>query len=182
MEIILASQSPYKKHALDILDIPYKTIPSNFNESSIKNKNPKTLANILSKAKAKKIGQNHKNAVIIASDLFVVLNNKILEKPKDKKEALKMLNALSEKKFDIVTGLAVYNTKTKNMLSAVETCTVTFRKLDKYEINNYIKKYPVLKCAAAFESDGLLRFAKHINGNYNFRAAIPVNKLPLPTK
>lgn len=38
-------------------------------------------------------------------------------------------------------------------------------------------RFPAVKCAAAFEADGLLRFAEHIQGSYNFKAAIPVDKL-----
>ena len=88
-----------------------------------------------------------------------------------------MLYMLSGESFEIVAGLAVYNAETKKMLSTTETCTIKFRDLDKYEIEDYISRYPVLKCSAAFESDGLLRFAERVNGNYNFRTAIPVNKL-----
>jgi len=176
MKIILASQSPFRKLALGILGINYETIPSNFDESSILDDNPKILARKLSEAKALSVGRSNEG-VIIASDLFVVLDDEILEKPKDEKEALEMLKMLSGNSFDIVTGLAVYNTETKRLLSTTECCGVIFRDLSECEIKDYIARYPVLKCAGAFEGDGLLRFAEQIKGNYNFRAAIPVNKL-----
>ncbi len=179
MKIILASQSKFRKKALDILGLEYETIPSNFDEQSIRDGNPKELARKLSEAKAREIGQSEKDAIIIAADLFVVFNNKIYEKPKDEKKAFEMLKSFSGNIFEIITGLAVYNSQTNKMLSTVETCLVKFRELLDDEINDYISRYPVLKCSAAFEGDGLLRFAEHIEGKYTFRTALPVNELVL---
>jgi len=175
--IILASQSPFRKHALEILGLEYEIMPSNIDESAIRHNDPHTMARMLSEAKAIEIGKNQKSATIIAADLFVVHQNKILEKPADIKEAKEMLHTLSGSKFDIVTGLAVYNSKTGKLLSSSDTCKVTFRKLLDLEIDDYITRYPVTTVAGAFEADGLLRFAERIEGNYNFKAALPVNKL-----
>jgi septum formation protein len=179
MKIILASQSPFRKHALDVLGLKYETIPSNIDESAIRHKNPNELAQLLSKAKAKKIGEENPNAIIISADLFVVHDNKIIEKPRDENHAKEILKSFSEKTFEIVTGLAVYNSKTNNLLCASEICKVRFRKLSDFEINDYVSRFPAVKCAGAFEADGLLRFAEYIEGNYNFKTAMPVNKLIL---
>ena len=179
MRIILASKSQFRKHALEVLGLSYETVPSNFDESTIRNKNPNKLAQMLSEAKSKKIGENHSNSIIIAADLFIVHKQKIYGKPKDENEAKEMLKALSGHSFDIITGLAVYNSQSKKMLSTSESCQVKFRNLSDFEIDDYISRYPVIKCAAAFEADGLLRCAEYIQGNYNFRTAIPVNKLIL---
>jgi len=177
MKIILASQSPFRKHALEVLGLECEVIPSNVDESSIRHKDPNELAQLLSKTKAKKIGEECKNAIIIAADLFVLHNNKIIGKPKDENHARDMLKSFSGETFEIVTGLAVYNSNTQKLLSASESCKVKFRDLSDFEINDYILRYPVVKCAGAFEADGLLRFADYIEGNYNFKTALPVNKL-----
>lgn len=179
MKIILASESQYRKHALDILGLKYETIPSHIDEKAIRDENPRELARKLSEAKALTIGKAHLGAVVIAADLFVVYNNKIYEKPRDETEAHQMLSSLSGNKFEIVTGLAVYRHETNKMLSTTQVCEVTFRALIPEEIKDYIARYPVLKCAAAHEADGLLRFAENISGNYNFKAALPVNDLVL---
>ena len=70
-----------------------------------------------------------------------------------------------------------YNSKTKKLLSSSDVCKVTFRKLLDLEIDDYIARYHVTTFAGAFEADGLLRFAERIEGNYNFKAALAVNKL-----
>jgi len=179
MRIILASQSPFRKHALDVLGLKYETIPSNIDESAIRHKDPDELAQLLSRAKALKIGDENADSIVISADLFVVHKNKIIEKPRDENHAKEMLKSLSGDTFEIVTGLVVYNSDTKKLLSTSEVCEVRFRELSDFEIDDYIARFPAVKCAGAFEADGLLRFAEYIKGNYNFRTAIPVNKLIL---
>jgi len=90
MKIILASQSVARRKALEILGLEYEVIPSNFDESSIKEDNPHERARKLAEAKARTVGEKH-NAIIVAADLFVVLDHKNYEKPKDNQEAIQML-------------------------------------------------------------------------------------------
>ncbi|MFH1977784.1 MAG: Maf family nucleotide pyrophosphatase [Candidatus Aenigmatarchaeota archaeon] len=177
MRIILASESLFRKHALEVLGLEYETIPSKIDESTIRHENPNELAKLLSQAKAKKIGETQKDAIIIAADMFVVYNNEIIEKPRNEAHGKEMLKLLSGNTFSILSGLTVYNSTTKKLLSSTDVCRVVFRNLTDFEINDYVSNHPVIKYAAAFEADGLLRFAEHIEGNYNFRAGLPVNKL-----
>ncbi|MGL5831402.1 MAG: Maf family protein [Candidatus Altimarinota bacterium] len=177
MRIILASQSPFRKHSLDILGLVYETIPSDIDESAIRHQDPHQLAQMLSQAKAQKIAEQNPDAIIIAADLFVVHKDQIIEKPRDEEHAKQMLKSFSAETFEIVTGLVVHNSNTQKSLSTVEKCQVTFRELSDFEIADYVARFPAVKCAGAFEADGLLRFAERIEGNYNFRTAIPMNKL-----
>lgn len=177
MKIILASQSPYRKHALDILGLSYETIPSNIDEAAIRHPDPHQLAQLLSTAKAQKIAEQQPESLIIAADLFVVHKNQIIEKPRDEEHAKQMLRTFSNQTFEIVTGLVVLNSSTQKLLSTAETCRVTFRDLSDFEIADYVARFPAVKCAGAFDADGLLRFAESIEGNYNFKTAIPMNKL-----
>jgi septum formation protein len=179
MQIILASKSPYRKKALEILGLDFEVHPSNIDEKGIRDVNPYRLAKTLSEQKALSVCKNFKNAIIIASDLFVVHEGRIYEKPNDEKEASSMLKTFSNSYLDIVAGLAVYNTNTEKMLSTSEKYTVKFRELTDYEINDYITKYPVLECAASFESEGELRFAESTCGKYPFLTSLPMNELIL---
>ncbi|MBW3002325.1 Maf family nucleotide pyrophosphatase [Candidatus Woesearchaeota archaeon] len=179
MDIILASNSSFRKNALDILGLKYKVISSNFDEKSIRNENPEELAKELAEAKAKVVGEKNKNAIIIAADLFVVFNNKVYEKPETKNEAFEMLKSFSGNNIDIIAGLAVYNSSTEKMLSSADKYTVKFRELKDYEINDYIERDPVLKLSGAFGPNGLVRFAETIEGHYPFVTALPMSKLIL---
>jgi septum formation protein len=180
MKIILASQSSPRKRALNILGLKYEVIPSNFDEKSIRDKNPYELSRKLAEAKAKEIAKKEKDAIIIAADMFVVFNGEIYEKPKDKKEAFEMLKSFSGNRLETVSGLSVYNSKTGKMLSTCKKYTIKFRKLLDSEIEDYISRYPVLKCAAAYDTDGELRFAESVEaGEFPFTTALPMNELIL---
>jgi len=177
MKIILASQSLFRKRAFDILGLQCETLPSAFDEKSIRANDPHELARRLSESKAMTVGEKHVDAIIVAADLFIVMNHKIYEKPKDLNEAFHMLKSFSGKELEIISGIAVFNSKTQKMLSTSTTCRAKFRELGDDEIKDYISRYPVLKFAAAFDGDGLLRFAECINGSLNFLTGLPVDKL-----
>ena len=93
---ILASQSPRRKELLSQIISEFKIIPSNINEN-IKVNTPEELPLMLSKLKAEEIFKTHQDDTIIAADTIVVLDKKILGKPKNEKEAYKMLTSLSNK-------------------------------------------------------------------------------------
>ena len=179
LRIILASESAQRKHALEVLGLSYEIIPSKIDEKAIRDPDHRELARKLSEAKARTVGEGNLDAVVIAADLFIVYDNKIYEKPRDKEEAYAMLSSLSGNTFEIITGLAVYRNDTQKMVSSTQTCEVTFRTLLPDEIRDYIARYPVLKCAAAFDPDGLLRFAESVRGSYNFRSGLHMNHLIL---
>lgn len=179
MRIILASQSPYRKYAMDLLGLDYEIIPSDIDEKSIRNNDPKRLVEKLSEAKALSVAKKNKDAIIVASDAVVYSDGKIFEKPLDKQRAFEMLNKLSKSECEFITGLVVYNASKNSKLSTVKSCRIKFRSLLDTEIKKYINEFPALNCAGAFEHHGLLFFSEYIKGSYNFRTAIPVSELVL---
>ncbi len=177
MRIILASQSLFRRKALEILGLTYETKPSSIDEKSIRHANPEKLAQLLSEAKARDVGSKEGAALVISGDLFVVFKKKIYEKPSSSEEAFAMLKSFSGNKLDIVAGVAVYNSKINTMRSTTEKYTVKFRMLEDHEIRDYISRYPVQTFSAAFEGDGLVRFAESTEGPYPFLTAFPMNPL-----
>jgi septum formation protein len=177
MKIVLASESPFRKRALDLLGLPYETCPSRIDEKSIRDDDPAALTRKLAEAKAHTVATAHPDALIISGDAVVLKNGRILEKPRDKNEAAQMLRQLSGGDFQFVTAVAVFHAPQNRMLTAVESCTITFRPLLDHEIQNYIHKYDVLSCAGAFEGDGVLLFAEGISGAYNIVTALPISPL-----
>ena len=179
MDLILASKSAPRRKALEILGLKYRVVPSNVDEKLIRDDNPITLVKKLTEAKIRQVGDENKESLIIGGDLIVCFNGKIYEKPADNEEAKSMLKSFSGKWLSIIGGIAVFNPKTNKLYSAVEEYKVKFRELSAYEIDDYVKRYPALNCAGAFEGDGLFRFAEVAEGNYPFTSQItfPMNKL-----
>lgn len=177
MKIVLASESPFRKRALDLIGVPYETRPSRIDERAIRDDDPAQLTRKLAEAKAQKIAGECPHAVIVSGDAVAAKGPRIFEKPRSKEEAASFLRELSGSQFQFVTAIAVLNTETSRMLSTVETSDISFRPLLDREIQRYIGKYDVLNYAGAFENDAALLFADRIAGSYNLGTALPPSRL-----
>jgi septum formation protein len=177
MRIVLASESQFRRRALDMLGLAYEICPSGVDEKAVRLNNSAELTRKLAEAKARKVASECPDAVVVSGDAVVSKGTRIYEKPRDKDEAAQFLRELSGSEFQFVTALAVIHSQTGNMLSTVEVSNISFRQLAQCEIQAYISKYDVLRYAGAFESDAVLRFAERISGSYNFVTALPVSRL-----
>jgi septum formation protein len=152
MKIVLASESPFRRRALDMLGLAYEICPSEIDEKAIRDSNPAILTEKLAEAKARKVASEYPNAVVISGDAVVSKGNRIYEKPRTMEEAAQFLRELSGSKFHFVTALAVVHSQTGRMLSAVEISDISFRPLVEREIEAYINQYAVLSYAGASRS------------------------------
>jgi len=165
-KIILASQSKNRQAVLKALNIPFKVVVSQFDEQSVKETNIKLRAKMIALGKTRAVAKQH-SGIIIAADTFTVLEGKIKEKPKNQKQATKMLNMLSSKQAISYTGFCFFNTKTKFIFNKTAKTKIWFRKLSKKEQIKYLKKYPVTTWAAAYALIDLYLFtlAKRLEGS-----------------
>lgn len=177
MRIILASQSEFRKRGLELLGLEFEVMPANIDEKAIRHKDPEKLAVMLAEAKARIIGEREPGSLVIASDYFIVFEGRFYEKPEDLSEARRMLNDFSGKVVDNVCGVAVYDSATNKMRSAVDHCYMKFRQLSEQEIERYIHKYPVTRFAGAFDTDGSILFSERIEGEPIFAFGMPISKL-----
>jgi septum formation protein len=177
MKIILASESPFRKRAMDLVGVAYQTCPSAIDEKTIRHEDAAVLTRTLAEAKARKVAEKYPDAVIVSGDAVAALRGRIFEKPRDLDEAAAFLRELSDNEFQFVTALAVLHAGTQKMLSAVEVSNILFRPLLEREIQNYIRAYPVKNFAGAFEDDAVLKFADRVSGSPNIGTAMPVSRL-----
>lgn len=177
MRIVLASESVFRRRAMDLLGVEYETCPSRIDEKAIRDEDPEELTRKLADAKARKVAEERPDAVIVAGDAVVAKGRRILEKPRDLQQAAQFLRDLAGSEFEFVTSVAVLDARTGRILSEVEKSKITFRELVEREIQAYVRAYDVLSYAGAFESDAVLKFAERIEGSYNFVTALPVSRL-----
>jgi MAF protein len=177
IKVVLASESPFRRRAMDMVGIPYQTCPAKIDEKAIRDDDPVQLTRKLAEAKAWKVAGECPDAVIVSGDAVAAKAGKIYEKPLDLEEAAKFLAEFSGNEFQFVTSLAVLHAPRQKMLSAVEISNITFRSLEDREIREYIQKYSVLNYAGAFESDAVLKFADKVSGAVNIGTALPVSRL-----
>ena len=89
-------------------------------------------------------------SLIIGADTVVVIDNKILGKPKDEEDAFKTLRMLSGRTHIVVTGIAVVNTETNELKTSASTSKVTFEELTDEQIRYYINNYKPLDKAGSY--------------------------------
>src|SRR5258708_19643 len=94
-QLILASASPRRKQLLEMLGLQFSICPSDIEEKIITGLTPLEQVEALSREKAQAVGSKFQNAIIIAADTMVVLGNEAIGKPKDEKEAIRMLKVLN---------------------------------------------------------------------------------------
>src|SRR5215471_4017168 len=105
MQIVLASESQFRRRALDILGLAYETCASQIDEKAIRDDNPSELTRKLAEAKAWKVASEHPDAVVVSGDAVVSKNGRIYEKPASLDQAAQFLRELSGSEFQFVTAL-----------------------------------------------------------------------------
>jgi septum formation protein len=113
--------------------------------------------------------------IVIAADTIVVIDGKILGKPRSVRDATAMLQRLSGREHMVYTGVAIY--RNSSLLSAFHEVTrVRFRKLDLREIREYVKSGLPMDKAGAYgiQDDFGISFAEKIHGDYFNVVGLPV--------
>lgn len=179
MKVILASASPRRQALLQQIDITPLVCPADFAEGSGTASQAQEVAlyNAAGKcaAVAAKMGDE---LPIIAADTIVVIDNVILGKPQDAAAAKAMLQCLSGRTHQVITGVAVrYKGQ---QLSKVCVTDVSFRQLTAEEIDAYIATGEPMDKAGAYGIQGRgAVLVEKINGCYNNVVGLPLSLLYL---
>ena len=154
LPLVLASASPRRKALLASLGIDFEVIPSQASEIDYGN-SPTEIVERNALIKCEEVVKRLTYpAVVISADTLVFLEGEVLSKPKDFADAKRILRLLSGNTHQVITGLAVINTKDKKKFQGSETTDVTFRSLSDEEIETFIKIVNPLDRAGAYTVDG----------------------------
>ena len=179
--LILASQSPRRKEILSLLNIPFKVKIANTNEIIQNHLETSQIPIHIALQKAREVEKKLRfnNHIILAADTIVVIDKKILGKPNSTKNAIEMLQLLSNKMHQVITGIVIINQVNKQIIQFSETTNVYFNRLKKDEINYYVKKYNPFDKAGSYaiqEWIGLVGINK-IEGDYYNVMGLPIQKI-----
>ena len=182
--LILGSQSPRRKELLSWLNIPFKIITADLAEESQESDSEKIAMDIASQKAHAVFAQASgvTNPFIISSDTIVVLNNKLYGKPKDKDDARAILNELSDKTHQVMTGVSfLYLDKNTNKMREhlfYDLTEVTFSEITKELMDHYIATGDSLDKAGAYGIQGPgLTFISKVNGSYSNVVGFPLDKV-----
>jgi len=124
-----------------------------------------------------KIASTIKNeTIVIGADTLVVLDGRILTKPRDDYEARAMLKKLSGRTHIVFTGLALVHTRSMEYRTCFRRTEVSFRQIDEKEIDAYVSSGSPLDKAGAYgiQDDFGTVFVKSINGCYYNVVGLPL--------
>ncbi len=177
--LILASQSPRRQMLLKGLDLNFEVIViPEIDESIPDNLFEKDIAIYLSKHKAQSYKPILNNkTIVITADTIVWFDNKVLNKPADKNEAISMLKMLSGQMHIVYTGVCI-STLNREKTFCSET-KVWFRNLSDSEIEFYVENYKPYDKAGAYGAQEWIGYVaiERIEGSYFNVMGLPVQQL-----
>lgn len=173
MEIILASASPRRQELLRQVGVTFRVIPSQVDETVTQPMLPGELVEHLAVVKAQAVAAQEPDALVIGSDTIVVVDGDVLGKPADRAEAIAMLERLSGRAHQVMTGIALV-TKDRILVSHEET-TVRFIPLTRAQIERYVDSGEPMDKAGAYGIQGrAAALISGIEGDYFTVVGLPI--------
>jgi septum formation protein len=174
--VVLASGSPRRHDLLNLIGIAHEVRAPNIDETMRARETPRRHAERLAREKATVVATRDPNLITIGADTIVVVNRKMLGKPKDTVQAAAMLKQLSGREHTVVTAVAV--ARGKKVRSAVEEVRVKFRTLHEDEIDAYIATGEPMDKAGAYGIQGYgATIVECVDGDYFAVMGLPLARL-----
>lgn len=176
-KIILASKSPRRQELLRLMDVDYRIVLKEVDESYPENLSPVEIAVYIAEKKAKAFDEFVKDEIVLTADTIVNVGAHILGKPENNEHAIAMLQMLSGKVHQVITGVCLLHKHQYNLFHDISE--VFFRKLTIEEIRFYVEKYQPLDKAGAYGIQEWIGITgiERINGSYTNVVGLPTEKL-----
>jgi septum formation protein len=170
--LVLASQSPRRAEILRQAGIPFVVRAAAVDESPVDHEKPEDYVQRLAEAKAMAVTVEP-GEVILGADTTVVIDGEMLAKPADAADARRMLELLSGRRHDVMTGICL-----RRVASTVRDWAVTqvwFAHMSTADIADYIESGEPMDKAGAYGIQGLAsKFIEKIDGCYFNVVGLPI--------
>ncbi|MDY0384560.1 Maf family nucleotide pyrophosphatase [Trichlorobacter sp.] len=177
--IVLASASPRRAELLELAGIPFRVAPADIPEEPLPGEEAIPHALRLAEGKARAAAQREQaGRFFIGADTIVVLDGRIMGKPLDSADAVRMLTALSGRSHEVVTAYCVLDRVTGQDFSDAVRTTVQFKGLAATEIQRYVDSgCPLDKAGAYAIQGGAAHMVREIRGSYTNVVGLPTCEL-----
>jgi len=178
-KILLASQSPRRRDLIKGLDLPVEIVQApKIDESFPEGMPPLEVPVYLARKKALEFKSDLKrDEVLITADTIVLCNNRIINKPEDRRTAIDMLKTLSGNNHTVVTGVCLKLASKE--ATSYSTTEVYFSHLSEEEIIYYIDKYKPYDKAGAYGIQEWIGYigVEEIKGSFFNVMGLPLQRL-----
>lgn len=176
MKITLASTSKFKNQILDTVHLKHDQVSPNCEEIS-HYKDPYDYVKDIANQKLESIS-NYNTDILISLDTIVLINNKIVEKPKTIEEAKDNLRNSSNNTSKVITGIAMLNKTTNEKVITYQETLVTFNEIAEEDIEFYTENEKDAMYASGFIVETICsNFINKIEGSYYNILGVPVEKI-----
>jgi septum formation protein len=182
--LVLASASPRRQELLRNAGIAFETCPANIQESPLPGELPQAHAERLAREKAQAVSIQRPHDFILGADTIVVIENEILGKPREEQDAARMLQLLSGRTHQVITGVCLLGPglRTENREPGTdfkdirsELTNVTMAELTAEDIHAYIATGEPMDKAGAYAIQGVAsRWISRIDGDYFNVVGLPI--------
>ncbi len=181
MMIVLASTSPRRRQILRQLGLPFKTIMPRYHEKSIPGLSPSQTVMQHALGKAYSVAPQIQNGMVLACDTIVYFQKRIIGKPRNFKDAFRILGRLQGTTHAAYTGVAVLwivnSTITRKIIFYDKTC-ISLKKMMRPEMRAYFRKVNPLDKAGAYAlQSSHTGLVKTIKGSFLNAVGLPVELL-----
>lgn len=174
--IILASASPRRREILDLMGVPYIVKPAKTELSPDLILSPEDAVLRVARGKAEEIAQDHPDEVVLGADTVVVVDGRILGKPKDREDAKTMLRQLSGREHRVIT--AVWLCDGERSEGFADSASVTFLPMTEEEIDAYVASGEPMGKAGSYAIQGRgMRHIRGIHGDFYTVMGLPSGRL-----
>ena len=182
-KLILASGSPRRAEILSSVGWEFEKRVADIDETEFLNEKPADYVQRLAREKAEAVAAHYENALVLGADTIVVIDGKIIGKPKDLADARRMLKLLSGRWHEVLTGVAILEVQSpKSKVQSLKTVVgiqrtrVKFAELSDVEIEFLVEKGEPLDKAGAYavQAQAAL-FIEEIEGDYWNVVGLPIN-------
>ncbi len=172
--VVLASGSPRRRELLGQMGIAdFEVLPARGEECAPEGLKPADYVTYLACQKAREVAALRPDCTVIGADTVVVLDDKVLGKPTDRADAIRMLTALSGRAHEVYTGMAVISGGQER--THAECTKVNFRALTTEEIEAYVDSGEPMDKAGGYGIQGkACVMIRGIEGDYYNVVGLPV--------
>lgn len=176
--LILASRSPRRRRLLEQLGLEFEVREPTSDERIDLSESPEDIVLKLALEKGESIADQRPEALTLAADTIVVLDESVLGKPVDAGEARTMLRSLSGRTHTVYTGIAVIHPASDRCVTGAVATDVTFGALGDDEIDRYVRTGSPLDKAGAYgiQDDAGSFFISRIDGDYYNVVGLPLHR------
>ena len=153
--LILASRSPRRRELLADVGIPFQVIVSDVEETITPELSPEAQAVALAEQKTRDVASRLETGIVLGADTIVAFGDKLLGKPEDDADAIRMLQLLSGREHRVVTGIALLDLTAGSLGSSAVSSVVRFRTLSDEDIASYVASSEPRDKAGAYAIQGL---------------------------